>query len=239
LSKPERKEFCQILQDLKVPLGCSSNFKRLVSVKDMKMNYSLMKSHDCHVLMTTLLSVALRGIKIELVHDAVTSLCLFFNAIEQKVIDGEKLLDLERRHFKTLYLLEASFPPSFFDLMLHLTTHQVKVKNNHERSLPVRPPGVEKTSRLGSRDPVADGVKCGLHGGKNSGTKSWTVSWLSLKTKVEPGLRGSRVMSGDWRRLHRVCGVCSGSPKKPLGYSVEPQNQGRRLDEEVRPPRPV
>jgi hypothetical protein len=25
--------------------------------------------------------------------------------------------------------------------------------------------------------------------------KSWTVSWLSLKTKVEPGLRGSRVMS--------------------------------------------
>jgi hypothetical protein len=26
---------------------------------------------------------------------------------------------------------------------------------------------------------------------------------------------------------------------KPLSYSVEPQNQGRRLDEEVRPPRPV
>jgi hypothetical protein len=25
----------------------------------------------------------------------------------------------------------------------------------------VRPPGVEKTSRLGSRDPVASGVKCG------------------------------------------------------------------------------
>jgi hypothetical protein len=34
--------------------------------------------------------------------------------------------------------------------------------------------------------------------------KSCTVSWLSLKTKVEPGLHGSRVMSGDWRRLHRV-----------------------------------
>jgi hypothetical protein len=30
----------------------------------------------------------------------------------------------------------------------------------------------------------------------------WTVSWLSLKTKVESGLRGSRVMSGDWQRLH-------------------------------------
>jgi hypothetical protein len=41
---------------------------------------------------------------------------------------------------------------------------------------------------------------------------AWTISWLSLKTKVEPRLRGSRVVSGDWRRLHRVRGVSSGSP---------------------------
>jgi hypothetical protein len=72
---------------------------------------------------------------------------------------------------------------------------------------------VEKTSRLRSRDPVASGVKCRPHGGMNSKIKSWTVSWLSLKTKVELGLRGCRVMSGDWRRLHRVRGVSSGSPK--------------------------
>jgi hypothetical protein len=48
----------------------------------MKMNFNLMKSHDCHVLMTAHLPVALRGIKAELVHDTVMSLCLFFNAIE-------------------------------------------------------------------------------------------------------------------------------------------------------------
>jgi hypothetical protein len=42
---------------------------------------------------------------------------------------------------------------------------------------------VEKTSRLGLRDPVASGVMCGLHGGKNSKIKSWTVSWLSLKNQ--------------------------------------------------------
>jgi hypothetical protein len=62
-------------------------------------------------------------------------------------------------------------------------------------------------------DPVASGVKCGPHGSMNNNMKSWTVSWLSLKTKVELGLRGSRVMSGDWRRLHRVRGVSSGSPE--------------------------
>jgi hypothetical protein len=70
------------------------------------------------------------------------------------------------------------------------------VKNKCERSSPARPPGVEKTSRLRSRDPVASGVKCGPHGGMNSKMNSWTVSWLSLKTKVEPELRGSRLEIG-------------------------------------------
>jgi hypothetical protein len=93
-----------------------------VAVKDKNMNFNLMKSHDCHVLMTALLPVALKGIKTELVRNVVTCLCLLLNAIEQKVIDEEKLLDLGRRHFETLCLLEATFPP-FFDLMLHLTTH--------------------------------------------------------------------------------------------------------------------
>jgi hypothetical protein len=60
---------------------------------------------------------------------------------------------------------------------------------------------------------VASEVKCGPDGGMNSKMKSWTVSWLSLKTKVESGLRGSRVMRGDWRRLLRVHGVSGGSPE--------------------------
>jgi hypothetical protein len=89
----------------------------------------------------------------------------------------------------------------------------VQVKNKREMSLLVRPPGVEKTSRLGSRDPVASGVKYGPHGGKNGKMKSRTIYWLSHKTNVEPRLRGSQVMSGDWRRLHQVRRVCGGSPE--------------------------
>jgi hypothetical protein len=88
-----------------------------------------------------------------------------------------------------------------------------KEKNKREISSLVRSPGVEKTSRLRSRDPVASRVKCVPHGGMNNKMKSWMVSWLSLETKVEPGLRGSRVMSGDWRRLHRVREVSGGSPE--------------------------
>jgi hypothetical protein len=101
---------------------------------------------------------------------------------------------------------------------------------------------VEKTSRLGSRDPVASGVKCGPHGGKNNGTKSWTVSWLSLKTKVESELRGSRVMSGDWRRLQRVCGVCSGSPENHwvirLSHKTEAEDSTRMCSHPGRSNRP-
>jgi hypothetical protein len=48
----------------------------------------------------------------------------------------------------------------------------VQVKNKRERSLSVRPLSVEKTSRLGSRDPLASGVKCEPHGGKNNKMKS-------------------------------------------------------------------
>jgi hypothetical protein len=93
----------------------------------------------------------------------------------------------------------------------------VQVKNKRERSSLLRPPGLEKTSRVGLRDPVASRVKCRLRGGMNSKMKSWTVSWLSLKTKVERGLLGSRVKSGNWRRLHQVRGVSGGSPENHWG----------------------
>jgi hypothetical protein len=100
---------------------------------------------------------------------------------------------------------------------------------------------VEKTSRFGSRDPMASGIKCGSHGGKNSGTKSWTVSWLSIKTKVEPGAGTMWEPNHEWR-LAEATPSSRGLQwftRKPLGYSVDPQNRGRRLDEEVRPPRPI
>jgi hypothetical protein len=47
----------------------------------------------------------------------------------------------------------------------------VQVKNKREMSSPARLPGVEKTNRLRSRDPVASEVKCGPHGGMNNKMK--------------------------------------------------------------------
>jgi hypothetical protein len=92
---------------------------------------------------------------------------------------------------------------------------------------------VEKTSRLGSRDPVASGVKCWPHGGMNSKMKSWTVSWLSLKTKVEPGTTWEP--SYVWRLAEATPSSWGFRwfTRKPLGSFVDPQSQDRRTEDGV------
>ncbi|XP_057418342.1 uncharacterized protein LOC130712526 [Lotus japonicus] len=61
-----------------------------------------------------------------IVRDAITRLCLFFKEICSKVIDPSKLSALQRQIATTLCDLEMYFPPSFFDIMVHLTIHLVK-----------------------------------------------------------------------------------------------------------------
>jgi hypothetical protein len=60
---------------------------------------------------------------------------------------------------------------------------------------------------------MAGGVNCGPHGGKNSKIKSVDGFLVDPQNQGRAGIRGSRVMSGDWRRLHQVRGVCGGSPE--------------------------
>ena len=60
------------------------------------------------------------------IRETVMSLCFFFSAIEQKVIDDELLTALDIRLYETLSLMEAFFPPTFFDIMVHLTVHFVQ-----------------------------------------------------------------------------------------------------------------
>lgn len=53
-----------------------------------------LKSHDCHVFMQQLLPVAIRGILPKIVRIHITRLCLFFNAICNKVLDFKKIYEL-------------------------------------------------------------------------------------------------------------------------------------------------
>ncbi|KAI9126289.1 hypothetical protein K1719_002710 [Acacia pycnantha] len=129
LSKDEKRSFCECLHDTKVPSGYSSNFKRLVSMKDLKLVGQ--KSHDCHVLMQQLLLVAIRGIAEYDLRVVLTRLCFFFNAVCSKVFEIEKLDELENEGYLILCPLEKLFVPTFFDIMVHLIVHLVREIRGH------------------------------------------------------------------------------------------------------------
>ncbi|KAL2905095.1 Protease HtpX-like protein 2 [Bienertia sinuspersici] len=124
LSRREKKEFCESLAGVKVPEGFSSNFSKLVNMETLKLVG--LKSHDCHVLMQHLLPIAIRSILPKNVRCAIIRLCSFFHFIYSKVIDLKVLKFWEREIVVILCELEMFFPPSFFDVMIHLTVHLVR-----------------------------------------------------------------------------------------------------------------
>ena len=124
LSTAEKKNFCQSLYDLKVPSGYCSNFRSIVSLPDLKLMG--MKSHDCHVLLQQFLPVCIRGILPVQVRHCINKLCQFFHIISSKVIDPVLLDEVQTDVVQTLCCLELCFPPSFFDIMPHLTVHLVR-----------------------------------------------------------------------------------------------------------------
>ncbi|XP_031090965.1 uncharacterized protein LOC115995958 [Ipomoea triloba] len=100
LSKKERISFCECLRGV--------------------------KSHDCHALMQQLLPVAVRGILPKKLRYTVIRLCFFFNAICAKIIDLDKLDELQNDIIVTLCQLEMHFPLAFFDIIVHLLVHLVR-----------------------------------------------------------------------------------------------------------------
>ncbi|XP_059638709.1 uncharacterized protein LOC132280982 [Cornus florida] len=121
LMKEEKVKFCKRLKQLKLPDGYSSNIGQRVALDECKITG--LKSHDCHVLMQQLLPVALRGSLPKGPRNAIFRLCSFFNTICQRVIVRKQLEKLENEIVETLCMFERFFPPSFFDMMVHVTIH--------------------------------------------------------------------------------------------------------------------
>ena len=88
--------------------------------------FTNLKSHDCHVLMTELLLVVLRGILSDNVRLTIVKLCAFLNAVSQKVIDPDNLIKLQNNVVQCLVGFELIFPSSFFNIMTHFLVHLVK-----------------------------------------------------------------------------------------------------------------
>jgi hypothetical protein len=73
--------------------------------------------------------VGIQNIQPVNVREAIMNFCFFFNAIGQKVLSEKSLQSLEKRHYKTLCFLEMYFPPAFFNISVHFTTHFIKEIN--------------------------------------------------------------------------------------------------------------
>ena len=84
-SKEKKESMFECLSSIKVPSGYSSNIKGTLNLAEKKLTN--LKSHDCHVLMTELLPVVLRGILPDNVQLTIVKLCAYLNAVSQKIID--------------------------------------------------------------------------------------------------------------------------------------------------------
>ena len=79
LTPYEKRAICTFLRGVKVPTSFSANLKKLVSMKDLSFTHC--KAHDCHVMLTVFLPIAIRAIKPEFLKMAITLMCYFFSKI--------------------------------------------------------------------------------------------------------------------------------------------------------------
>jgi len=98
--------------------GHASNITRLVNMEECRL-YG-MKSHDCHVFMQTLISLAFRDLLPKGIWDALMEISHFFRDLCFSKLNVDHIERLETNIVETLCKLEMIFPPSFFDSMEHL-----------------------------------------------------------------------------------------------------------------------
>ena len=89
MSPEELEQFYMCLLGVKFPHGYAGQIRRYLD--GTKKRFSGMKSHDCHVLLTQILPVAIQGIMDEHVRDTLLALCNFFDVINRKTISVKQL----------------------------------------------------------------------------------------------------------------------------------------------------
>ncbi|XP_059650446.1 uncharacterized protein LOC132296251 [Cornus florida] len=121
LSKNNKRQLCEWLKSVKFPDGYASNISRCVNVNNCKI--SGLKSHDSHVLLQRLLPIAIRGFLNSDICNTIAELGLFFKELCCRTVKVDVLEAMERDIAVILSKLEMIFPPSFFDIMVHLALH--------------------------------------------------------------------------------------------------------------------
>lgn len=106
---------------MKVPDGYSSNISKCVQLRPPKLIG--LKSHDYHILMHQLLPISLRKTMQRSVRVPLINLSKYYRELCFKVLKPQELVRMEKDISIILCQLEKLFPPSFFDIMVHLSVH--------------------------------------------------------------------------------------------------------------------
>jgi hypothetical protein len=122
LSDEDFRKFANCIKSLKTPSGYASNLGKHIRKK----KFGGLKSHDYHVLMQQILPLALRGLLQLGPWLAVMRMCKVFRRICTKVYNRAEFSSLEADVAESMALFEMEFPPSFFDIMIHLPYHLVQ-----------------------------------------------------------------------------------------------------------------
>lgn len=121
MSTVEKTKFCQVLKDVRFPDAYAANVGRCINVNELKI--SGLKSHDYHVLFERIVPLAIKGLLPKDACDPLIELSTFFGELCSKELKMDDLDRLEKYIAVTLCKLERIFPPSFFDVMVHLSIH--------------------------------------------------------------------------------------------------------------------
>ncbi|GJY13952.1 reverse transcriptase domain-containing protein [Tanacetum coccineum] len=127
-SHPIIEIFCQFIKGVKLPDGFGSNFKHKVTDNDS--NIMGMKSHDCPIMMQQLLPYGLQQYLDTDIAKPIIKLCSFFKQICSRTLMEDDMVKAESQCHTPpsqlvdiLCYLEQIYPPSFFDIMIHLVIH--------------------------------------------------------------------------------------------------------------------
>jgi hypothetical protein len=82
-----------------------------------------MKTHDCHTLLQRILAAGLKGIAPKEMYNAIADLGRFFRELCARTLKVKVLERLKVEIVLILCRLENIFPPTFFNVMIHLAVH--------------------------------------------------------------------------------------------------------------------
>ena len=111
---------CKWVKELTLPDGYASNLGRCVDLNQGKLHG--MKSHNCHVFMQRLLTIAFDSLP-KPIWKVVIELSLLFTKLTSTTLNVEHLKIMKENIPVLLCKMEQIFPPSFFDSMEHLPIH--------------------------------------------------------------------------------------------------------------------